>query len=403
MKRNRMKKVISFLLSCLLLFACACSNGETSNSSSGDNSSTTSEQQEPSISIKNAYAGKTVDLLNENLRDYLSLTEESKIATFLRSHMGQDYSINPSMRIEWEGGNAPYVVTLAKDLACTQKVQSKTCYGKNYYFNAGIFLPGYTYYYKVTDADGEETEIDSFTVMQAPRVVTVSGVKNVRDIGGWKTENGSSIAYGKLFRGAHVDDITEGGKETLWSLGIKTDLDFRTPTEANSATKSPVSGLVYERISITLFDRIFENGYKDLMRKTMVYFSDESHYPIYYHCRAGADRTGTVTFLLNGLCGVSFADLTKDFELTSFFGTGSRWRSAIEINAGVAKFTENGIMNSAQDNYVAWNKLYMEMMSRYGKESGKLSDAIAAYLLDIGVTETQIDNIRRILLDEPTI
>ena len=397
-----MKKVLSFLLSCLLLLACACSGGETSNSLSGDNLSTTSEE-EARIAIKKAYDGETIDLLNENLRDYFSLTEERKIAMFLRSRMGQDYSISQSMRIEWDGGKAPYVVTLAKDLACTQKVQSKTCYAKNYYFDAATLLPGYTYYYKITDADGKETESDSFTVMQAPRIMTVSGVKNVRDIGGWKTEDGHSIAYGKLFRGAHVDDITEGGKETLWSLGIKTDLDFRTPTEANNATKSPVSGLVYERISITLFDRIFEENCKDLMRKTMVYFSDESHYPIYYHCRAGADRTGTITFLLNGLCGVSFEDLTKDFELTSFFGTGSRWRSAIEVESGVAKFTEDGIMNPAQDNYVAWNKLYMEMMSRYAQESGKLSDAIAAYLLDIGVTEDQIENIRRILLDKATI
>ena len=398
-----MKKLLGSLLSCLLLFVCACSSGETSTSLLGDYSSTTSEKEEPSIAIPKAYAGETVDLLNENLRDYFSLTEESKIAMFLRSRMGQDYSISQSMRIEWDGGKAPYVITLAKDLACTQKVQSKTCYAKNYYFDAGLFLPGHTYYYKVTDADGEETEIDSFTIMQAPRIMTVSGVKNVRDIGGWKTEDGRSIAYGKLFRGAHVDDITEGGKETLWSLGIKTDLDFRTATEANNATKSPVSGLLYERISITLFDRIFEENAKDLMRKAMAYFSDESHYPIYYHCRAGADRTGTITFLLNGLCGVSFEDLTKDFELTSFFGTGSRWRSAIEVNAGVANFTEDGIMNSAQDNYVAWNKLYMEMMSRYGQESGKLSDAIASYLLDIGVTETQIENIRGILLGEPTI
>ena len=398
-----MKKVLSGLLSCLLLVVCACSTGEKSDFSSGDNSSTTSEKQEQSIAIKKAYTGEIVDLLNENLRDYLSLTEESKIAMFLRSRMGQDYSISQSMRIEWDGGKAPYVVTLAKDLDCTQKIHSKICYAKNYYFEAGLLLPGYTYYYKITDADGEETEIDSFTVMQAPRIMNVSGVKNVRDIGGWKTEDGHSIAYGKLFRGAHIDDITEGGKETLWSLGIKTDLDFRTSTEANNATKSPVSDLVYERISITLFDRIFEEGGKDFMRKAMVYFSEESHYPIYYHCRAGADRTGTITFLLNGLCGVSFEDLTKDFELTSFFGTGSRWRSAIEVEAGVAKFTEDGIMNPAQDNYVAWNKLYMEMMSRYAQESGKLSDAIAAYLLDIGVTETQIENIRRILLDKPTI
>ena len=398
-----MKKILSLLISCLLFFACACSTGEKSDFSSGDNSSTIAEKQEQSIAIKKAYAGEIVDLLNENLRDYFSLTEESKIAMFLRSRMGQDYSISQSMRIEWDGGKAPYVITLAKDLACTQKVQSKTCYAKNYYFDAGLFLPGHTYYYKITDADGEETEIDSFTIMQAPRIMTISGVKNVRDIGGWKTEDGHSIAYGKLFRGAHIDDITEGGKETLWSLGIKTDLDFRTSTEANNATKSPVSGLLYERISITLFDRIFEENAKDLMRKTMVYFSDESHYPIYYHCKAGADRTGTVTFLLNGLCGVSFADLTKDFELTSFFGTGSRWRSAIEVEAGVAHFTEDGIMNPAQDNYVAWNKLYAEMMSRYGQESGKLSDAIAAYLLDIGVTEMQIQNIRTILLDEEVI
>lgn len=398
-----MKKILSLLISCLLLFVCACSTGETPGSSPTDSSSTTSEKQESSIAIKKAYAGEIVDLLNENLRDYLSLTEENKIAMFLRSRMGQDYSISQSMRIEWIGGKAPYVVTLAKDLDCAQKVWSKTCYAKNYYFEAGLFLPGHTYYYKITDADGEATEIDWFTVMQAPRVITVSGVKNVRDIGGWKTEDGHSIAYGKLFRGAHIDDITDGGKETLWSLGIKTDLDFRTPTEANNATKSPVADLVYERISITLFDRIFEDSGKDLMRKTMVYFSDESHYPIYYHCKAGADRTGTVTFLLNGLCGVSFADLTKDFELTSFFGTGSRWRSAIKVEAGVANFTEDGIMNSAQDNYVAWNKLYMEMMSRYGQESGKLSDAIAAYLLDIGVTEMQIENIRSILLDKTTI
>ena len=97
-----MKRVLSFLLSSLLLFACACSRGETSNSSSGEHSSTASEKEELNIAIKKAYAGETVDLLNENLRDYLSLTEERKIATFLRSRMGQDYSITQSMRIEWE-------------------------------------------------------------------------------------------------------------------------------------------------------------------------------------------------------------------------------------------------------------------------------------------------------------
>ncbi len=397
-----MKKFACFILSFALLLVCACNTEENSMSPTSD-SSAASEVEIQEFALKNVRAGASIDLLNENLREYMSLTEESKIAMFLRSRMGQDYSISRTVRIEWDGGKAPYVVSLATDLDFTQKVYSKTCYAKNYYFDTGIFLPGYTYYYKIADANGNETEVDSYTVMLAPRVITVSGVNNVRDIGGWETEDGHRIAYGKLFRGAHIDDITEGGKATLLSLGIKTDLDFRTPTESNNATKSPVSNLVYERISITLFDYIFNQSQRDLIKKTMAYFSDESHYPIYYHCKAGADRTGTVTFLLNGLCGVSFENLTKDFELTSFFGTGSRWRSAIEMKNGKAYFTEDGVMNSAQDNYVAWNKLYMEMMSRYGQESGKLSDAIAAYLLDIGVTETQIQNIRSILLDEEVI
>ena len=39
---------------------------------------------------------------------------------------------------------------------------------------------------------------------------------------------------------------------------------------------------------------------------------------VYYHCFGGADRTGTVGFLLNGLLGVSYTDLVIDFELTSY-------------------------------------------------------------------------------------
>lgn len=37
-----------------------------------------------------------------------------------------------------------------------------------------------------------------------------------------------------------------------------------------------------------------------------------------------ADRTGTVAFLIEGLCGVSEADLAADFELTSFSRFGKR-------------------------------------------------------------------------------
>ena len=44
----------------------------------------------------------------------------------------------------------------------------------------------------------------------------------------------------------------------------------------------------------------------------------------YYHCYGGADRTGTIGFLLGALLGMSYTDLVIDFELTSYSSNPSR-------------------------------------------------------------------------------
>ena len=40
--------------------------------------------------------------------------------------------------------------------------------------------------------------------------------------------------------------------------------------------------------------------------------------PVFYHCQNGADRTGTLGFLIGALLGMSEGDLAKDYELTTF-------------------------------------------------------------------------------------
>ena len=46
--------------------------------------------------------------------------------------------------------------------------------------------------------------------------------------------------------------------------------------------------------------------------------------PVYFHCTAGADRTGTLACVLEGLLGLSQSDIDKDYELTTFYsGSGS--------------------------------------------------------------------------------
>lgn len=67
--------------------------------------------------------------------------------------------------------------------------------------------------------------------------------------------------------------------------------------------------------------------------------------PVYFHCTAGADRTGTLACVLEGLLGMSQSNIDKDYELTTFYsGSGSDanarrrnesdWKGLInEINA----------------------------------------------------------------------
>ena len=57
-----------------------------------------------------------------------------------------------------------------------------------------------------------------------------------------------------------------------------------------------------------------------------------------------------MAFLINGLLGVSEADLIRDYELTSFSKvSGLRYRS--EIKNG--DFTEIGVMKNDYDNFLS--------------------------------------------------
>ena len=50
---------------------------------------------------------------------------------------------------------------------------------------------------------------------------------------------------------------------------------------------------------------------------------------IFFHCFGGADRTGTVAFLVEALLGVSESDMSKDYELTTYSSSrvGDRLRT----------------------------------------------------------------------------
>ena len=66
-------------------------------------------------------------------------------------------------------------------------------------------------------------------------------------------------------------------------------------------------------------------------------FLDEKNYPIDFHCIAGADRTGSLAFILNALLGVDEEELWRDWEVTAFqkekidFGHRTRFSKLVKV------------------------------------------------------------------------
>ena len=170
------------------------------------------------------------------------------------------------------------------------------------------------------------------------RWLEVDGVRNVRDCGGW-----NGLRPGRMYRGAemdgsqfrgidpnnpdakkHANDLTEKGREVMRrEMRIACDLDLRK-TEGR-VQHSPIGDDIrLELHPVKAYKAFLED--KDTSARCLKVFADEHNFPIYVHCAGGADRTGTVCALIEGLCGAQEADVCTDYELTTY-GIGRRART----------------------------------------------------------------------------
>jgi hypothetical protein len=197
-------------------------------------------------------------------------------------------------------------------------------------------LPNTIYYYQVTHmlADGSlvTAKSGSFTTSSIPwRFIKVDGCQNIRDLGGWAGLNGQKVKYGKIFRGAALDDstyrdmiITGNGKyEMISILGIRADLDLRSGYTESAISKDMVYLCApYGSYAQSITTADYRTTFKTIFEWIVTQLSASSPKPIYFHCQGGCDRTGTLAFILTGLLGLSESDLAREYELSSFSPIG---------------------------------------------------------------------------------
>lgn len=236
-----------------------------------------------------------------------------------------------------------------------------------------------TYYWKMTalgfNGPIYETAVQTFQIENTmPQWFYVKGSTNLRDTGGWDAEDGKKLRFGMIYRGAELDNNFTATKNDIAffanRLKIKTDLDFRTYKDSERDYSTPIPNAKLVNIPISAYAEIDFDEQKPMFKQIFDLLADEKNYPIYMHCIAGADRTGTVIMLLKSLLGVSEEDALFDYELTSLSVFGFRSR------------------------YQSFMRSYKEMMQKYGATPKEQAEN---YLLSCGVSKHTLEQIKNIL------
>ena len=293
----------------------------------------------------------TVNLENEAVRRYLSEVHyEQREDTSLV----KDYNVSPPWRrdipdpviIPIPAADADtLLLTYADDADFSEGVQTMKIVRGTKEVEIYNLIPQRKYYYMVMADDSIASNGEIHTEGQV-RMIYIPGANNIRDIGGWPTADGRRVKYGRLFRGSelngrhHVDSTDIKYMEDF--LGIKAEIDMRARYDTahnvsafgyteNTYGNTDYNPYYYTADSGQLFEHLSNFLYQYRWRREFNFIVNNLRRDrnIYYHCVWGGDRTGFLTLFLEGLLGVEYDGLIKDYELSTLY-SGERVKSKID-------------------------------------------------------------------------
>lgn len=256
-------------------------------------------------------------------------------------------------------------------------------------------IPGNTYYFKV-EAGEEVLTQGKFQVEGPVRMIYAPSINNIRDIGGWTVQDGRTVRYGLIYRGGEANGLHPSvaeDRQTLIDLGVGAEIDLRKDNSYDSG-----NGQVGKcAFGFPKADYFFKEGGYDCKLEHLTNTASKNRYKqwfpfivdhikegkaVYYHCVWGADRTGLVSVLLEGLLGLSQEQMNLEYELTSLSFAGLRPKS--------------GYADGDHQKLIEKIKTY---------EGETLRDKFDTYWTkEVGVSQELIDEFRSIMLDgdDPT-
>ncbi len=235
----------------------------------------------------------------------------------------------------------------------------------------------------------------------------LQGAYNVRDVGGYPTQDGRFLKSHTLIRADSLHCLTPADQQYLVDYGIHTIIDLRRSGEidydpnvfSNSATVS------YQNLPLHngwetilknkrpdslahLYTSILDNA-QETVAKVITAVAAHDAFPILVHCQVGKDRTGVVVALLLGLADVSKETIIADYTDSYNFllPIVDDYREKIRCQGGDVSLFEMLIQSPPE----AMAQMLTHLDEKYG--------GIRPYLHHIGLNDTQLDLIKSRLVE----
>ncbi|HKW62736.1 MAG TPA: tyrosine-protein phosphatase [Candidatus Acidoferrum sp.] len=182
------------------------------------------------------------------------------------------------------------------------------------------------------------------------RRLPLEGAKNFRDLGGYRTTDGSYVRWGLVYRSGHLVHLTARDSEYLSSLGIRLVCDVRSDGERARAPDhwpgDTPSGNEGEVFYVPIGSNLNSSPtVEDLKRKVAAINAETKgsvraydyaiqyagqygkilqriaagDLPVVTHCTAGKDRTGVFSAILLTALGVPRGTVVQDYMLSNQF------------------------------------------------------------------------------------
>ncbi len=391
-KHSKLLKVLTAVVAIVLFVSAAIIADRTFLYKTAESESQAGEL--PKLDENRLYVGlpvfeKKVQLVGDVAKQYLGsqttvtiseLTDEYEILSENRFDMPKP------LKLSFDIYSLPKSATVKSgrvEISENERFVNSAFYDMDKAYTATVYnlKTGTEYYYRAhfKMSDGNVfTYGGVFETESGPRFMYIDGIFNSRDIGGWKTVDGREVKQGLIFRGTEADGavapkykLTEKGvKQLVLDLGVKTDMDLRTPEDSLSGTYVLGANIKHKYYSLGAYEDAFSSPNKSRIREIFADLANPDNYPIYLHCTYGCDRTGTVCYILEAMLGLSEEDLIREYELSGLYNS---------------TISRSNIM-----------KVYGALSSYEGET---IKEKTENFLLSCGVTSKEIESIRDILLE----